>query len=213
MRRLTYSMALLFVAAIAFAIGGDVVMAQDNAAPAPGGNAAPGGGNGGGGGGGRRGNFDPAQMRERMTQMMKERLGATDEEWKAIEPLVMKVMELQPRPGGFGGGRRGGGGPGGAPGGGAPDAQAGGQGGGQGGPGGPGARGGLFGGTPIPEADALQKVLDTKESTNDQIKAATKAYRDALAKREKDLQKARQDLREVLSVRQEAQLVLMRILD
>ena len=218
MKRWTNSLAFLFIATIAFALCCDAVRAQDNPAPAPppgGGPAATGGngGNGGGGGGGRRGNFDPAQMRQRMTQFMKERLGATDDEWKAIEPLITKVIELQPRGGGmFGGGRRGPGGPGGGQNaqGGDQGAQ-GGQGGGQGGPGGPGR--GMFGGQQIPEAEALQTVLDNKDSSPDQIKAATKAYRDALAKREKDLQKAREDLRGILSVRQEAQLVLMRILD
>src|SRR5258706_5899487 len=69
-----------------------------------------------------RGNFDPAQMRERMMTRIKEQLGATDDEWKAIEPKVDKVMTAQreSRGGfGFGGfGRGGGGGGGGAAGGG-----------------------------------------------------------------------------------------------
>src|SRR5205814_3579173 len=75
-----------------------------------------------------RGNFDPAQMRERMMNRIKEQLGATDDEWKAISPKVEKVMTAQreSRGGGFGfggggfggGGRGGGGGGGGAAGGG-----------------------------------------------------------------------------------------------
>ena len=73
--------------------------------------------------GGGRGNFDPAQMRERMMTRIKEQLGATDDEWKAIEPKVDKVMTAQRESrggfgfGGFGGGRGGpGGGFGGPPG-------------------------------------------------------------------------------------------------
>lgn len=67
----------------------------------------------GGGGGGRR--FDPAQMRQRMEQNIQDQLGVTDEEWKAIQPLVDNVLTLrmQVNAGGFGGmgrGRRGGGG-------------------------------------------------------------------------------------------------------
>ena len=51
------------------------------------------GGQGGGPGGGP-GNFDPAQMRQRMTERMKEMLGADDQAWKVMEPRLMKVMEL-----------------------------------------------------------------------------------------------------------------------
>src|SRR5216110_2902919 len=67
---------------------------------------------------GGRGNFDPAAFRERRMNQIKEQLGATDEEWKAIEPKVDKVMTAQRESfGGFGGrggpGGRGGGGGGG----------------------------------------------------------------------------------------------------
>ncbi|HTV75679.1 MAG TPA: hypothetical protein VMD57_01685, partial [Candidatus Baltobacteraceae bacterium] len=59
-----------------------------------------GGGNGGngGGGGGRpgRGNFDPAQMQQRMLQRIQDQLGITnDTDWSAIQPLVQKVMDAQ----------------------------------------------------------------------------------------------------------------------
>src|SRR5437588_4026119 len=56
------------------------------------------GGQGGQGGGGRpgRGNFDPAQFRERMMERTKETLEITDDaEWKALEPLVQKVMDAR----------------------------------------------------------------------------------------------------------------------
>src|SRR5688500_16748488 len=41
--------------------------------------------------GGDRGNFDPAQMRERMMARYKEQLGATDEEFKVLQPKLEKV--------------------------------------------------------------------------------------------------------------------------
>ena len=43
---------------------------------------------------GAGGNFDPAQMRQRMMERWKEQLGADDESWKVIEPRLTKVMEL-----------------------------------------------------------------------------------------------------------------------
>src|ERR1051326_3684 len=95
----------------------------------------------------RRGNFDPAQMRTRMLERLKEQMEVTDDtEWKAIEPLIQNVME----------------------------ARAAGMGGGMGRMFGPqrrtgdtaeqGVRRGLFGQTPSAEAEALQKAIDAKAS-------------------------------------------------
>src|ERR1019366_9724956 len=57
--------------------------------------AQPNNGGGGGGGGGRQGR-DPAQMQQRMMERYKEVLEVTDDsEWKAMEPLVQKVMDLR----------------------------------------------------------------------------------------------------------------------
>src|SRR4051812_341802 len=61
---------------------------------------------------GNRGNFDPAQARERMMTRIKEQLGASDDEWKALQPAVEKVMTAQRDTRG-GGGRGGPGGRGG----------------------------------------------------------------------------------------------------
>ncbi len=47
------------------------------------------------GGRGGRGNFDPAQMQERMLSFQKEQLAIADEEWEAIKPLMVAVMEKQ----------------------------------------------------------------------------------------------------------------------
>src|SRR5258705_7103323 len=66
----------------------------------------------------QRGNFDPAQARERFMTQIKERLGASDDEWKVLQPKLEKVMTAQRESrggvGGFGGGRGGRGGGGGA---------------------------------------------------------------------------------------------------
>ena len=147
---------------------------------------------GGGGGGGGRGNFDPAQFQERI----KERLEITnDVEWTAIQPLVEKVMQVrrETMSGMRGPGRRGGGGE-----------NAG------GGPGGPGGRGG-FGAASSPEADALQQSLDAKASA-DVLKAKLATFRDARKAKEAALAKAQEDLRKVLTVRQEATAALMGLL-
>src|ERR1041385_4905373 len=56
-------------------------------------------------GGGR--NMDPEQMRQRMMDGYKQALDIkSDDEWKAIEPRVTKVMDAR-REVGFGGGMRG----------------------------------------------------------------------------------------------------------
>ena len=151
---------------------------------------------------GQRGNFDPEQMRQRMMEMYQERLALSGDEWKAVQPLLETVITKQREAGAgrggvglFGGGGRQGGGGG-----------AGGGGGGRQGGGG-GAGGGGFGGTPSPEAEALQKALET--GTPAEVKTKLEAYRDARKKKDADLQEAREKLRKVLTPKQEAQLVLM----
>src|ERR1051326_785755 len=72
-----------------------------------------GGGRGGGERGGRGGGFDPSQYRERRMSEAKEKLAASDDEWKVIEPKLQKVMDAQREMmmsmfgGRFGGGRDG----------------------------------------------------------------------------------------------------------
>jgi hypothetical protein len=53
------------------------------------------GAQGGQRGQGMRGNFDPAQMQQRMLQGMQEQMGMTDAEMSAIKPLMTKVMGLR----------------------------------------------------------------------------------------------------------------------
>jgi len=165
--------------AAAMSFGANQLSAQpDNAGPGGGGNR-PG-----------RGNFDPAQFQQRMLERTKETLEVTDDaEWKAIEPRVQKVMELRRESfagmgrGFFRGGPRGGG-----------DNPPGGDQGQR--------RGGMFG-TPSPEAEALQKAIDSKASKAE-MKAALEKYVASRKAKQADLEKAQAALRELLTPRQEA---------
>lgn len=152
---------------------------------------------------------------------LKTDLGATDEEWQVLQPRIQAVMELRAKtmpptgPGmGFLGGR---------------------------GPEGPGRPGemrgparregpdgmrpergredrprlGLGGGVlqPMPEAIALQKAIDDKSTSDENLEKALKAYRNAQKTNEAELAKARNELRDIVTVRQEAVLVARGILD
>src|SRR5204862_4206702 len=71
--------------------------------------------------------------------------------------------------------------------------------------------GNRFGGEPNPDVEALQKAIDDKAS-NDDIKAKLAKVRDARKSKESDLAKAQDELKKVLSVRQEGTSVLMGLL-
>lgn len=129
------------------------------------------------------------QYRQQMSERMKTAMGATDDEWKVLQPKIEKVMTLsrEARGGMMGmmfGGR---------------------------------GRGGSGGDANLSEtqkkAQALQKVLENKEAKLDEIKAALAEYRAAKAKAKEELAKAQKELQEVLSVKQEAQLVAYGLLD
>ncbi len=181
---------LLFVAGFAatLSLGTANLLGQDaNANPDQGArrNRGPGGGGGGPGGQGG-GNFDPEQMRARMMERVREQFGVKDDaEWKIISERIEKVSTARREMGGgmFGGG------------------------GGRGGPGGPGGGRGGFGGEPSPEATALRTAIDNNASADD-IKAKLAKYRDSQKEKEAKLAKAQEDLRQVLSVKQEAAAVL-----
>lgn len=161
-----------------------------------------GGQRGGGGGGGfrGRGGFNPQARMD----FFKQQLGASDDEFAAIQPKIETVMRLQrdANAGGrgmFGGGR---GGPRG------------------GGPRGGGPGGGGFGGPastqPSPVQDALtdlRTTLDDQSASPDTIKAKLEALRQARTKSKQDLAVAQQDLKSVLTQRQEAVMVLFGMLD
>ena len=140
-------------------------------------------------------------------KQLQEELGATDEEWKALGPKIEKVRTLSRLVGDDGGA---GGMPGGMP-------------------------GGMFGGGPggiagratlmrsldpnaqpadiETKAQTLQTLLANKQAKPEAVVASLKAYRDARVKTRQDLAKAQQELKDLLTVRQEAQLVTMGILE
>ncbi|MBI2928940.1 MAG: hypothetical protein HYY24_25025 [Verrucomicrobia bacterium] len=149
-----------------------------------------------------RGNFDPEQMRQRMMERVREQLEVkSDDEWKLISERIEKVNQARREVGGggFGGmgfGRGGRGGPGG-----------GGGGGDQPGGGDQGRRFRGPGGEPSPEAEALQKAIEAKASA-EEIKTKLAKYREARKEKEAKLEQAQDELRKVLTVRQEAAAVL-----
>jgi hypothetical protein len=167
----------------------------DNGGAAGGGQNGQNGQNGGGqngqNGGGRqgRGNWDPAQMQQRMLDRLKTQLGATDDEFAAISPKITAVMTAQRdvMTGMFGGRGRNRG-----------------PGGNQAGQNGPNA---------TPQTDLakamadLQTTLDTKDATPEDIKGKLDAVRAAKKTANETLAKAREDLKSVLTQRQEAVMV------
>jgi len=159
------------------------------------------------GGPGGRGQFDPERMRQMMDQRYREMLGATEQEWKVLGPRVTKVTELSRQSrggmmfgrGGFGtrGGRPG------APGGGRPGTPGGGR------PGAPAREQ-----TAVEKAqDQLRTVLDNTESTPEQIKTALTTLRKEREAAKQKLAAAQQDLRKIVTIRQEAICVMMGWLD
>ena len=182
----------LFAAGLAafLSLGTLVLSAQDNAPGA--GNGADQGGNRrnrGQGGPGGGANMTPEQMRARMLERVREQFGVKDDaEWKIISERVEKVSAARREMGGGGMGMFGG----------------------RGGPGGPGGGGGGrggFGGEPSAEATALKSAIDNNASADD-IKAKLAAYRAAQKEKEAKLAKAQDELRQVLTAKQEAAAVL-----
>jgi hypothetical protein len=150
-------------------------------------------------------------MRQMMSQRMQELFGATDQEWTILGPRVTKVMELSRQVGG--GGR-----------GGMMFGAMGRRGGPQGGPGGPaGPGGGRFGGRPGTQGteqtdvdkatEGLRTLLENTSATPEQIKTQLTTLRAAKEKAKQQLAVAQQELRQIITLRQEAQCVMMGILD
>jgi hypothetical protein len=142
---------------------------------------------------------DQAQMRQMMMDRLKQALQSTDEEWKVLGPKLERVMTLSRdadagRGGMFGGGN---GGPM------------------RGGPMTPPGGGSRSTATSVvaKAADALQQTLSNTDVTPDQIKAKLAALRAARQKVQQNLSNARQEVRQLVTQRQEAQLVLMGMLD
>ncbi len=150
--------------------------------------------------GGDRGDWQARmeEFRKRMQDRMREQFGATEDEWKVLYPRIEKVQQLMRQSrGGFGG---------------------------RGGRGGRGDR--RPGGDRRPEGaperqqsevekktEALRNLLDDKASGAQAIKAALDALRAARQKTAQELAVARKELRQVVTMRQEARLVLTGVLD
>ena len=151
-----------------------------------------------------RGAQDPEAMRQRMERFrqrasdrMKETMGVENaEEWKVMYAKIEKVQSLQR------------------------DAQAGGMRGMMMGRG--GRRGGGRGMPEVPEAEqtdvqkksqALRTLLANEQAKPAEIKSALAEFRKAREKSRQELAAARKSLREIVTLRQEAQLVLMGLLD
>jgi hypothetical protein len=139
-------------------------------------------------------------MQARMNANLKEQFGVTsDDEWNLIMERITKVNELRAASGGRGMmGFRG---------------MMGGQGGNnnQNGQGGRANRQGRMGGANNPELDALQTAINDK-APDAEIKARLERLREVRKENEVKLTKAQEDLRAVLSVRQEAGAVLAGLL-
>ncbi len=135
------------------------------------------------------------EFRRRMADRMREQLGATEEEWKVLQPRIEKVQQLQRQSrGGFMRfGRRGGRRPG--------EGQR------------PQAAPEREQSEVEKKTEALRNLLEDKASTPQAIKAGLDALRAAREKAQQDLAAARKELRAIVTVRQEAQLVLMGLLD
>ena len=140
--------------------------------------------------GDRRGN--PEEFRQRMADRLKGALKVSDEEWKVLQPMIEKVSTKQREAmgGRFGGGRGGPGGPGGGDQGGRSD------------------RGG--GGSP--ESQALRTALENESTPPAELKTKLDALRASRAKATAELTAAQEELKKVVSVRQEAVLVTMGML-
>jgi hypothetical protein len=152
-----------------------------------------------------RGNFDPEEFRQRMEERLREDLEVKgDDEWKVIQPRLEAVQTAQRDLGGgrgFGAFGRGGG-PGGP----------GGRGGDNDGPRGQGGRRGFGGGEPDADVQALRAAIESNASA-DEIKTKLAKVRESRKAKEAALEKARADLRQVLSVRQEAIAVMRGLLE
>jgi hypothetical protein len=156
-----------------------------------------GGGGDNGGGRGGRGNFDPAQFQQRMMDNVRDRLEFTnDTDWNAVQPLVQKVMDARRDLGGGGMGMM---------------MRGRNRGGDNGGDNGGRPRNNFFG-QPSPEATALQNALDDN-APDSQIKDLLARYQASQQKKQAALKTAQENLRAVLSPRQEAEASLMGLVE
>jgi len=182
----------LCAVAATLALSTTSLLAQDNNNGDQGGQRRQRGGPGGPGGG----NWDPAQMQQRLLEGVRDRLGFTnDTEWSAVQPLVQKVLDAR-REVGVGGGMR---------------ALFGGRnrGGDQGGGNNRQRGGGMFG-QPSPEEESLNKALEDNAPAS-QIKDLLTKYKASKAAKQAKLEAAQDALKAVLTTKQEAQAYVLEL--
>jgi hypothetical protein len=142
------------------------------------------GGQGGRGGQERGRGWDPAEMRARMMERLQEQFGFSDAEFKAIQPLIEDVQSKQREALG--------------------SRMAGmfrgftGRGGGRGG---------------REESNAEQSALERAVEANSSIESKLAAYRKVRDEKRAALKKSQDTLKSVLTLKQEAQAVLMGLID
>jgi len=137
---------------------------------------------------------DPAQMQHHSMNRVRETLQVGDEEWKALEPRLERVMVLSREAASFGPGDMSRG----------PRGEAGPR---------PGPGMGPRDSAMARAARDLRTALDNTQTSPSEISAKLTALRAARAEAERELAKARESVREVVTQRQEAHLVLMGVLD
>ncbi|MDF3130482.1 hypothetical protein P0Y35_14845 [Kiritimatiellaeota bacterium B1221] len=135
----------------------------------------------------RNRNMDRAQMQQRMQERMKEELQASDEEWQVLQPLIAEVTALR-----------------------GPEMRRGG-----------GRRGNRNQEQEVPADEnavakasrELGELLRDENASSENIKAKLDALRTARSENNAAMEAAREKLRSVVTVRQEAVLVSRGLLD
>ena len=183
----------IFAAVLAFAIAAPIVRAQQQGGSNSGTDRSTNSGDNNSrsnrGNRGSRGGFDPS----RITDMIKERLAPTDDEWKVIQPKLEKVTEARrdSMSSMYSMFRRR-----------SSDSNS------------NSSSSSDASRSPMQQASQdLRDVLDKKDATADEINGKLTAYREARDKSRQALTAAQKDLKDVLTQRQEAVLVSMGILD
>ena len=134
---------------------------------------------------GNRGNFDRSQIMERIMERYRENLGISVAEWKVVQPKVQAVM----------------------------DNRISGTSGMMSFFGGRGSRGRGDSSTEKTPTSELRDLLEKDDASKGDIKAKLAAYRADRKAREAKLKKAQEDLRQLLTLKQEAQAVLSGLLN
>ena len=134
---------------------------------------------------GNRGNFDRSQIMERIMERYRENLGISVAEWKVVQPKVQAVM----------------------------DNRISGASGMMSFFGGRGSRGRGDSSTEKTPTSELRDLLEKDDASKGDIKAKLAAYRADRKAREAKLKKAQEDLRQLLTLKQEAQAVLSGLLN